>query len=221
MSKLVWDTIGTHFYETGIKNGVLYIRDDNSGAYPLGVPWNGLISVTENPSGAEASPLYADNIKYLNLISNEIFGATIEAYTYPDEFLACDGSYSFDSGILIGQQPRKTFGLAYKTMIGNDISGESYGYKIHVIYGAIASPSDRAYQTINDSPEAITFSWEISTTPVEVAGFKPVASMVLDSTKIFHTMKYVVWMGASWKITSIEVQRPRLLLTIGGVYNGE
>lgn len=183
MAKIVWDSIGERFYETGIKNGVLYVQAID-GSYPLGVAWNGLTAVTESPSGAEASPLYADDIKYLNMMSAEEFGATLEAYTYPDEFAECDGSAGLQTGVIIGQQNRKTFGLAYKTTLGNDISGNDYGYKLHLIYGAIAKPSEKAYQTINDSPEAIAFSWELSTTPVLVTGKKPTASLVIDSTKV-------------------------------------
>jgi hypothetical protein len=183
MAKLVWDNIGERIYETGVKNGVLYIRD-SSGAYPIGVAWNGLTSVSESPSGAEATPLYADDIKYLNLISAEEFGATIEAYTYPDEFGECDGSASLAEGVFLGQQPRKTFGLAYKTVVGNDTDGDTYGYKLHLIYGALAAPSEKAYSTVNDSPEAVTFSWEITTTPVNVTGHRPTASVTIDSTKV-------------------------------------
>ena len=183
MSKLKWDETGKRFYETGVRNGVLYVMDD-TGAYPAGVPWNGLTSVTESPSGAEPTPLYADDAKYLTLMSAEEFGASVEAYTYPDEFAACDGSASIGTGVTIGQQSRKTFGLCYRTTVGNDIEGEAFGYKLHIIYGALASPSEKAYQTINDSPEAITFSWEVSTTPVAVTGFKPTASLVIDSTKV-------------------------------------
>lgn len=181
MSRLVWDKTGERLYETGVKNGVLYIPA--SGVYSKGVAWNGLTAVTESPSGAEATALYADDIKYLSLISTEEFGATIEAYTYPDEFAECDGSADIADGVTIGQQTRKTFGLCYKTTIGNDVDGNGYGYKLHIIYGALASPSEKAYATINDSPEAITFSWEITTTPVNVTGAKPTASLVIDSTK--------------------------------------
>ena len=183
MTKLVWDQSGDRLFETGVSNGVLYVRN-SAGEYPLGVPWNGLTAVTESPSGAEATPLYADNIKYLSLMSNEEFGATIEAYTYPEEFAECDGSAELGTGVFIGQQTRKYFGLAYKTVIGNDTEGNAYGYKIHLIYGAQAAPSEKAYATINDSPEAITFSWELTTSPIEVTGFKPTASLVIDSTKI-------------------------------------
>lgn len=182
MSKLKWDQTGERFYETGVKNGVLYIP--TGGAYTKGVAWNGLTAVTESPSGAEATPLYADDIKYLNLISTEEFGATIEAYTYPDEFAECDGSAELATGVYIGQQPRKTFGLCYKTTLGNDEDGNSHGYKLHLIYGAKAAPTEKAYATINDSPEAITFSWELTTTPVPVKNAKPTASITIDSTKV-------------------------------------
>lgn len=182
MAKLVWDETGKRLYETGVKNGVLYPQDP-TGIYPKGVAWNGLTAVTQSPSGAEATPLYADDMKYLNLYSAEEFGATVEAYTYPDEFAECDGSAELAKGVMIGQQPRKAFGLAYKTVIGNDVKNNKYGYKLHLIYGAMASPSEKAYATINDSPEAITFSWEITTTPVSVAGFEPTAYIEIDSTK--------------------------------------
>lgn len=182
MSKLVWDKTGERYYETGVKMGVLYpIQSD--GKYTKGVAWNGLTAVTESPSGAEATPLYADDIKYLNLMSAEEFGATIEAYTYPDEFAECDGSASIATGVSIGQQARKTFGMCYRTVVGNDTESNDYGYKLHLIYGALAAPSEKAYATINDSPEAITFSWEITTTPVNVTGFKPTASITIDSNK--------------------------------------
>lgn len=182
MAKLVWDNTGDRLYETGVKNGVLYPVGEG-GTYPKGVAWNGLTAVTESPSGAEATALYADDIKYLNLLSTEEFGATIEAYTYPEEFAQCDGSASIAKGVSIGQQARKTFGLSYKTTLGNDVDGNDYGYKLHLIYGALAAPSEKSYATINDSPEAITFSWEITTTPVNVTGFKPTASITIDSTK--------------------------------------
>ena len=181
MPKITWDDAGKRYYETGVKNGVLYPQV--SGAYPKGVAWNGLTAVTESPSGAEATPLYADDIKYLNLYSAEEFGATIEAYTYPDEFAECDGSASLATGVYAGQQARKAFGLSYKTTLGNDTDGADHGYKLHLIYGAMASPSEKAYATINDSPEAITFSWEVTTTPVNVTGLKPTASITIDSTK--------------------------------------
>ena len=181
MSKLVWDKTGERYYETGVKNGVLYIPTE--GVYSMGVAWNGLTAVTESPSGAEATALYADDMKYLSLYSAEEFGATIEAYTYPDEFAQCDGSAELAKGVSIGQQTRKTFGLCYRTTVGNDTDGNDYGYKLHMIYGCMASPSEKAYATINDSPDAITFSWEVTTTPVSVAGFKPTASITIDSTK--------------------------------------
>ena len=183
--KIKWDQGGEHFYETGVKNGVLYIP--TSGVYSKGVAWNGLTAVTESPSGAEATALYADDIKYLSLYSTEEFGATIEAYTYPEEFAECDGSATLVKGVQIGQQARKPFGMCYKTTIGNDTDGNDHGYKLHIIYGAMASPSERAYATINDSPEAITFSWEVTTTPVSVTGAKPTASIVIDSTKVDAT----------------------------------
>ena len=186
MAKLIWDATGERFYETGVKNGVLYVADAQ-GTYPKGVAWNGLTAVTESPSGAEPSPLYADDIKYLNLMSAEEFGATVEAYTYPDEFAQCNGEASLVEGVIIGQQPRKTFGMAYRTVLGNDVANENYGYKLHLIYGAVAAPSEKAYATINDSPEAITFSWELTTTPVSVNGFKPTASLTIDSTKVDST----------------------------------
>ena len=185
MPKLEWDKSGEKLYETGVKNCALYVFRNN--AYDKGIAWNGITGITESPSGAEASPLYADDIKYLNLISNEDFGATLEAYTYPKEFEECDGTAEISNGVSIGQQNRKTFGLVYKTTLGNDVDGNSYGYKIHVIYGCLAAPSEKAYASINDSPEAITFSWELSTTPVEVNGFKPTSTITIDSTKIDAT----------------------------------
>lgn len=181
MAKLVWDKTGERYYETGVKMGVLYVQEN--GAYPKGVAWNGLTAVTESPSGAEATPMYADDIKYLNLLSNEEFGATIEAYTYPEEFGQCDGSADIATGVKVGQQARKSFGLCYRTTLGNDVDGNEHGYKLHLIYGAMAAPSEKAYATINDSPEAITFSWEVTTTPVAVEGFKPTATITIDSTK--------------------------------------
>lgn len=181
--KLTWDKTGERLYETGVKKTVLY-PVDNLGTYSSGVAWNGVTAITDSPSGAEASPLYADDIKYLNLISAEEYGATIEAYTYPDEFAECDGSAELTTGVVLGQQKRKMFGLSYVTTIGNDTEGDDYGYKIHLIYGAQAAPSEKSYATINDSPEAITLSWEITTTPVDVTGFKPTACITIDSTKI-------------------------------------
>lgn len=184
MAILEWDKTSTRLYETGVEHGVLYPIGSN-GNYPEGVPWNGLVNVTESPSGAEANPQYADNIKYLNLISAEEFGCTIEAFTYPEEFAECDGSaeHSEVSGVYVGQQGRKMFGFAYKTLVGNDTDGKDHGYKLHLIYGCQASPSEKAYGTVNDSPEAITFSWEVTTTPVPVTGFKPTSQIVIDSTR--------------------------------------
>lgn len=180
---LVWDKTGERFYETGTKKGVLYPQTED-GTYPKGVAWNGLTAVTESPSGAEASPLYADDIKYLNLYSVEEFAATIEAYTYPDEFAVCNGEQDLTTGVKIGQQKRKSFGLSYVTTLGNDVDGNSYGYLIHLVYGAMAAPSEKSYASINDSPEAITFSWELSTTPVSVSNFEPTASLTINSTKV-------------------------------------
>lgn len=182
MPKIVWDRAGEHIYETGVDHGVLYPIEN--GVYGKGVPWNGLTSVSETPSGAESTAQYADNIKYLNLVSTETFGATVQAFTYPPEFGACDGSAEPVPGIRIGQQTRRPFGMSYRTLIGNDLMGTDYGYQLHLIYGATVTPSERAYNTVNDSPEAINFSWTLSTTPVEVTGYKPTASLVADSTKI-------------------------------------
>lgn len=182
MSKIVWDKTGERFYETGVKNGVLYVKDGDG--YGAGVAWNGLTAVTESPSGAEASPLYADDTKYLNLISNEEFGGTIEAYTYPPEFAQCNGEAELAPGVVIGQQARKEFGFCYRTTLGNDTEGNDHGYKLHIVYNALAAVSEKAYATINDSPEAITFSWEFTTTPVAVDGFKPTACVTIDSTKV-------------------------------------
>lgn len=185
MSKLVWDLTGERFYETGVKQGVLYPQED--GLYPKGVAWNGLTAFTESPSGAEATPLYADDIKYLNLMSNEEYGFSLEAYTYPDEFAACNGEAELVPGVSLGQQTRKSFGFSCKTTLGNDIKGNDFGYKLHIVYNCLAAPSEKAYATINDSPEAITFSWECSTTPVNVNGYKPTASITIDSTKVDAT----------------------------------
>ena len=182
MSRIVWDAIGEHIYETGVDQGVLYPMEDD-GTYGAGVAWNGLTSVSQSPSGAEPTDLYADNIKYLSILSAEDFGATIEAYTYPDEFEDCDGSREIITGVRIGQQVRKSFGLSYRTIIGNDVKNNEYGYKIHIIYNAKASPSERSYETVNDSPDAITFSWELTTTPINVTGYKAAAHLEIDSTK--------------------------------------
>jgi len=182
MSKLIWDNIGERIYETGVQNGVFYPRD-NDGNYPKGVVWNGLTTVTESPSGAEANPIYADNIKYLNLMSAEEFGATIEAITFPEEFALCDGSAELGKGVYIGQQTRKSFGFVYKTIVGDDVLGNELGYKLHIVYNATASPSDKAYATINESPDAVAFSWEITTIPIPIPGHKPSATVIIDSTK--------------------------------------
>lgn len=181
--RVLWDQIGERLFETGVDRGVLFIPD-NTGVYADGYAWNGLVSVTESPTGAESNPQYADNIMYLNLVSVERFGATIEAFTYPDEFGQCDGTATLQDGVTIGQQPRHTFGLCYRTKLGNDTENAEFGYKLHLVYGALAAPSERAYETINDSPAAITFSWDVTTTPVDVPGFKPSASMVIDSSKV-------------------------------------
>lgn len=177
--RLEWDNVGERYYETGVEKGVLYVQD--KGAYPKGVAWNGLTAVNENPSGADTNAVYADNIKYLNLLSSEDFGATIEALMYPDEFKECNGESEIAKGVVIGQQKRKQFGLCYRTLVGNDTDGEEHAYKLHIIYGALAAPSEKSYQTINDSPDTVSFSWEISTTPVNVSGKKPTALLVIDS----------------------------------------
>lgn len=182
MSKLVWDQSGKRLYETGVDHGVLY-PIQTGGVYSKGVAWNGLTAITESPSGADVNDIYADNMKYLGLLGAEKFGATVEAYTYPDEFAECDGSVELVKGATIGQQNRKVFGMVYRTVIGNDVDGNEHGYKLHLIYGATAAPSEKAYNTINEDPEAITFSWELSTTPVNVTGHKPTASLTIDSTK--------------------------------------
>lgn len=180
--KLAWDQTNERLYETGVDRGVVYPQV--SGAYPKGAAWNGLTNVTLSPSGAEATPLYANNHKYLNLMSVEELGGTIEAYTYPDEFAECDGSASLAEGVRIGQQKRKAFGFCFRSLIGNDVEGTAYGYKLHLVYGCLAAPSEQANATINDSPEAKTMSWEFSTTPVDVTGFEPTASIEVDSTKV-------------------------------------
>lgn len=216
MAKLVWDQTGERLYETGVKNGVLYVQDDK-GIYPAGVAWNGLTAVTESPSGAEATALYADDIKYLNLYSAEEFGATVEAYMYPDEFMECDGSKQAAEGVTFGQQPRKKFGLCYRTAVGNDVLGNDYGYKLHIIYGCTASPSERAYASINDSPEAITFSWEVTTDPVSVAGFKPTSIVTIDSTKVdaekLAALEDILYGGAD---TEARLPMPDEIVTLMG-----
>jgi hypothetical protein len=191
MTALSWDQVGDRLYETGVDRGVLFIPD-GSGVYSNGYAWNGLVTVTETPSGADANPQYADNIKYLNLLSLETFGGTIEAFTYPDEFQQCDGTATPQPGIAVGQQTRKTFGLCYRTRLGNDLEGPDHAYKLHLVYGALASPSQRQYGTINDSPAAITFSWDFQTSPVEVGTidsvpYKPTASIIIDSSKVDPT----------------------------------
>ena len=205
MAKIIWDQEGQRFYETGVSNGVLYVRD--TAGYKTGVAWNGLVNVSESPSGAEANPIYADNIKYLSLTSAEDFAATIEAYTYPDEFAECDGSAELADGFFIGQQVRKSFAFAYKTKIGNDVD-DNLGYKLHIVYGAKAAPSEKAYGTINESPEAITFSWEVSTVPVPVEGYKPTSTIVLDSTKLDATKLAAV----EDKLFGTDGDEPTLLL---------
>lgn len=213
---LTWDQTGERLYETGVDRGVLYVYDN--GAYGAGVAWNGLTNVSEKPSGAEATALYADNIKYLNLISNEEFGATIEAYTYPDEFAECDGSAEIATGVVIGQQKRKTFGFAYRTKVGNDTDGNDYGYKIHLVYGCTAAPTEKGYATINDSPEAITFSWEVTTTPIEVTGKRPTACIIIDSTKVNDSTKMAALEALLYGTTEAPPTLPTIaqLLTIFG-----
>lgn len=187
MPPLVWDAVGERFYEYGVDHGVLYIPNPSTGVYDTGVAWNGLTTVTEKPSGADSNPQYADNIMYLNLIAAELFGATIEAFTYPDEFGQCDGTAEPEPGVVVGQQGRKQFGLSYRTRLGNDVEGTDHGYKLHLIYGCQAAPSEKAYATINDSPSAISFSWDITTTPVAVTDHKPTALIVIDSTVVDPT----------------------------------
>lgn len=207
MAKLVWDQSGSRVYETGVSKGVLYPMSSTPGTYAAGVAWNGLSSVSESPTGAEPSPIYADNIKYLNLLSAEEFEASIEAYTYPDEFAECDGSAEVEPGMFVSQQPRKQFALCYQTKIGNDLNPEA-GFKLHIIYGALAAPTERAYETVNDSPEAMTFSWELTTTPVAVTGFKPTAHIVIDSTKA-DSAKLATLLDSLYGTTTEE---PELLL---------
>lgn len=217
MSKLVWDEAGKRFYETGVKQAVLYTKGED-GAYSKGVAWNGITAVTESPSGAEATALYADDTKYLNLVSAEEFGATIEAYTYPDEFAECDGSVEAATGVYLGQQPRKTFGLCYRTSVGNDVDNNDHAYKLHLVYGALAAPSEKSYATVNDSPEAITFSWEVTTTPVEVTGHKPTASITIDSRKCSKE-KLAALEAILYGDTNAEARLPlpdEIIETIGG-----
>ena len=215
MSKIVWDKTGERTYETGIDRGVLYPQA-TGGTYPKGVAWNGLTTVTESPSGAEANPQYADNIKYLNLISAEEFGATVEAFTYPDEFAVCDGSAEPSVGLVLGQQTRKPFGLCYRTVLGNDTEGQEHGYKLHLIYNALAAPSEKGYSSINDSPEAISFSWEISTTPIEIEGYSPAASITIDSTKVdkakLAALEVILYGKDATTEPAVEAVDPRLPL---------
>ena len=226
--KLKWDDTGKRFYETGVNSGVLYPYNSTSNWYTPGVAWSGLTSVSESPSGAEETALYADDIKYLSLRSAEEFGATIECYTYPDEWAQCDGSAELvaSSGVMIGQQSRKMFGLCYRTVIGNDVDGDAKGYKLHLIYGATASPSEKAYQTINDSPEAITFSYEIKTNPVNVSGFKPTACLTIDSTKTnaakleaIEQILYGTPAGSGGSLAAVEARLP-LPNEIATILNG-
>lgn len=205
MAKLEWDKTGERLYETGIDHGVLYPYV--SGAPGTGVAWNGLTSVTESPSGAESNPQYADNIKYLNLRSAEEFGGTIEAFTYPEEWAECDGSKSPSKGVYFGQQTRKMFGLSYRTKLGNDTEGDDYGYILHLVYGATASPSERQYQTVNDSPEPVTFSWEFDTQAIAVEGYKPVAHLEINS-KLVDTTKLAAFEKKLYGDTDTEASLP-------------
>lgn len=211
MAKLIFNNVGERLFETGVKHGVLYLADEQ-GNYTKGVVWNGLTAVTESPSGAETTPLYADDVKYVVIYAAEEFGATIEAYTYPEEFEECDGSASLLSGLSVGQQTRRSFGMCYTTSVGNDVQGQDYGEKIHIIYGAKAAPSEKAYSTINDSPEAVTFSWEVSTVPVPVnvegKDYAPTATVVLDSTKLSKNQ----WEAITNKLYGTESEEPQLPL---------
>lgn len=211
-NRMVWDDTGERKYETGVSQVGLYVYDSAQNKYGSGVPWNGVTAITDSPSGAEATALYADNIKYLNLYSNEELGQTIEAYTYPPEFEACNGAATLTDGVVIGQQTRSTFGLVYKTQVGNDVDGSDYGYKIHIIYGAKASPSERAYNTINDSPDATTMSWEVTTTPVNVDGFKPTASVEIDSTKFTDAIGKKKLAAIEDKLYGSDNNEPTLLM---------
>lgn len=221
MAEIKWDGVGERLYETGVDHGVLYVRDDDDGDYPLGVAWNGLTTITESPSGAEASPQYADNIKYLNLVSAEEFGGTIEAFTYPDEFEACDGTASPTPGVAIAQQPRKSFGLSYRTLLGNDIKGTAYGYKLHLVYGALAAPSEKARATVNDSPEALALSWEFTTTSVDVPGFSPSSTLTINSTTVdaakLKTLEDALYGRGSTGTPVAHLPLPEEVLTILGV----
>lgn len=222
MARLIWDALGERFYETGTSKGVLFPYINN--AYATGVAWNGLIGVSENPSGAEASPLWADNIKYLNLMSAEEYAATIEAYTYPDEFAACDGSATIADGVYITQQKRRTFGFSYRTEIGNDTEGTDKGYKIHLVYGCLAAPSGKDYNTVNDTPEAMTLSWEVSTTPVEVPGLKPTSHIIIDSTKVnaeqLATFENILYGREGVGASNSRLPLPAEVATLFGAANG-
>jgi hypothetical protein len=213
---LTWDGVGEKLYESGVDHGVLYLPDE-TGVYDTGFAWNGLVSVTESPSGAESNPQFADNIKYLNLLSAEEFGGTIEAFTYPDEFGVCDGSVEPEPGVIVNQQGRKSFGLCYRTKIGNDVDGVDHGYKLHLVYGALVSPSEKAYQTINESPEAITFSWEFTTTPAPVTGYRPTSLITIDSTKVDPTdlaaLELILY-GSSTGPTQPKLPTPDEVITL-------
>lgn len=227
MSRIVWDKTGEHFYETGVDRGVLYPMNTD-GTYGMGVAWNGLTAVTESPSGGEANPIWADNIKYLNLLSAEEFGCTIEAFTYPDEFAECDGSAMFAPGVKLGQQKRKSFGFCYRSLIGNDTEGNDHGYAIHLLYGCVAAPSEKGYATVSDSPEPITFSWEVTTTPVDVGvdGFKPTACITIDTTKIDSSKLTTLENTLYGYDNEGEMYTPKLMLPVDvyrllGVHPGE
>lgn len=213
MPPLTWDAVGERLYETGVDHGVLYIPD-NTGVYGTGVAWNGLTTVTESPAGAEANAQYADNIKYLNLLSAETFGGTIEAFTYPDEFGQCDGSASPEEGLVLGQQGRHVFGLCYRTRLGNDIEGVDFGYKLHLLYGLLAAPSEKAYATINDSPSAIAFSWAISSTPVPVTDYKPTSLIVIDSTVVDPTKLAALEAELYGDVTAARLPLPDEVITL-------
>ena len=220
MAKLLWDQTGAKTYETGVNQCALYVQDPSDGSYPLGVPWSGVTGITESPTGAETTAMYADNIKYLNLLSVEEFEASLTAYTYPDEFAACDGQAELaaGSGAVVGQQTRSPFGLSYKTALGNDVAGNSYGYKIHIIYGALASPSEKSYETINDSPDAIEFSWDLTTTPVAIANLEPSSHIVIDSLTATTTglaaLEDAIWGGAGVAYLPLPDEVATLLATV-------
>lgn len=207
MAKMIWDSVGERLYETGVSECALFPIGD-TGEYEKGVAWNGITAITESPSGAEATPLYADNIKYLNLMSNEEYGATIEAYMFPDEFAKCNGFADLAEGVSIGQQARAGFGFCYKTVLGNDVKSNDYGYKLHIVYGCLAAPSEKNYTTVSDTPEPMTMSWEITTTPVKVSGFKPTACVVIDSTKVDATKLAAL----EAKLYGTESEEPTLVL---------